>query len=227
MPKKYSTSKFHQDGSARRFPGNTVICHIPKDSPVFTLLQEAREEFRSQPWASKFAFLPPSSYHMTVFEGVCDQHRSLRNWTRLAPPDVLLTEIDSLFAKKWETIPKPEAILMEYAGFWGFGNITLRLKPSSARMNNLIRQFRDTLAEHFELKIMGHEGYQFHISLAYRLQKLTFTEKRAEKRLMKVLDGRLKKEFGTLQLVEPELTFFEDMTSFAPARDSAVRNCPE
>jgi hypothetical protein len=61
------TSKFNLDGSPRPCIGNTIICPMDKDSQAFKAIVKISNDFKKVKCASKLAFLPESSFHMTVF----------------------------------------------------------------------------------------------------------------------------------------------------------------
>ncbi len=63
--------KFHANGSARVFPGNSVICFIGTENPCYQQAVWLQEQVSQQPFGSRFALLPPGSFHMTVIDLVC------------------------------------------------------------------------------------------------------------------------------------------------------------
>ena len=64
--------KFYPDGNARTFKGNTFICHVPKNSSFFRFANYSSGELSISDFHNKLALLPSDSYHMTIFEGICD-----------------------------------------------------------------------------------------------------------------------------------------------------------
>lgn len=226
MP-KYSGNvgkKFNEDGSAREFPGNTIICHVPHESPTFRFLLQIREELQQQPWAKKYAFLPPSSYHMTVFEGVCHQVRKRHVWPKSLPLDASLEDVDRFFIKQWDKIEEPTSIEVKYGHMGIGGTIGIRVQPTSPKMNQKIRVFRNLLAETMEIRTPAHDWYGFHISFAYLIEKLTLMDQIKVAKYIFRVRKRHQRDFGILQFTSPELCFFADMTNFAHSRSDAKRN---
>ena len=132
MKRRYSNTvgrKFLEDGTAKEFPGNTVICHIPQDSPQFQYLLKMREILLSQPWAWKFSFLPPSSLHMTVFGGVCNSNRELSYWPKTLSLVDPLEKVDNLFIDKWSKIARPQSFAMNALEVTIFRTISIQLEP--------------------------------------------------------------------------------------------------
>jgi hypothetical protein len=224
---KYSGNvgkKFNPDGSAKGFPGNTIICHIPPNCETYQFLLRFRAILQQQPWIKNYALLPPSSYHMTVFEGVCDQVRKPSHWTTKLPLNASLEAVDNLLIEEWPKIQKPTGFTMQMDHHFVMNTIGIRLKPINPEMEQKIRGFRDILANHFGIKMPGHSIYHFHISFAYQIIKLNFKERLQSLRFMKKDLKEYQQQFGTLILNEPELTFFTDMTDFAPNRKEAQQN---
>ncbi len=213
--------KFHKDGTARKFPGNTIICHVPKDSPQFTFLVEYQKYLKTQSWAKKFSFLPSSSFHMTVFEGICEQVRKPNHWFSSLPLDASLQETDTFLTDKWRKIENPDSFSMQATRILIGSVITLRLKPSNSEENAKLRAFRDLLAKETTIKMPNHSNYGFHISFAYQIEKLSMLERIKVGKFMIREAPRVKEGFGIMKTNPPELTFFENMTHFAHIREES------
>ena len=225
--KKYSSNvgkKFYENGSAREFPGNTIICHVPRESPTYRFLLQVREELQQQPWAKKYAFLPPSSYHMTVFEGVCDQVRKPHVWPKSLSLNAPLEEVDQFFIKQWDKIEKPTGFEVKYGHMGIGGTIGIRVQPAFPEINQKIRNFRNILADAMEIRTAAHDWYGFHISFAYLIEKLTLLDQLKVVKYILQVRKRHQRDFGILQFNAPELCFFADMTNFAHSRRDAKRN---
>jgi hypothetical protein len=221
---KYTSSvgkKFDKKGNPIDFPGNTVICHIPKESPQFSFLVDFQTRLKASPFASHFAFLPPSSFHMTVFEGVCDRIRKPTNWTTKLPINAPLTASDELFTKEWNQIQKPKEFRVRPALFYAIGTLGFRYKPVNLAMSQSMRGFRDLLADKFGLRFPNHEKYAFHTTLGYQITSFSFLEGIQVISWMKKQQKYLHENYGILTTGEPEFTFFTDMTNFAPSRMEA------
>ncbi|MCB9136300.1 MAG: DUF1868 domain-containing protein [Anaerolineales bacterium] len=218
---KYTPSvgqKFNPDGSAKAFPGNTVICHVPQDSATFELLLRVRRDAEAQPWGRKYSFLPPSSYHMTVFDGVCDQVRKPENWTSKLPLDASLEQVDDVLRTAWPNVPKPAGFSMQYRSFYAHDYIGMFIQPTTLEVERELRGFRDQLSAAFGIRHPNHAEYTFHITLAYGIEVLTETEDALVTEFEAQMHRDLQNNFGVLRLNTPELTFFADMACFAPVR---------
>ena len=224
---KHVNNKFHKDGKAREFLGNTVICPVPSHSPTMETLLKLRAAVLEEPWHKKMAMLPPSSYHMTVFELVCDQVRDAAHWTSLLPLDATMEETDERFSQIWETLPAPPkfSICFDYLDIKDY--ITMRLKPSDNEANQIIRNYRDQLSKAFGLRSPNHESYFFHISMAYAVRRLTNEDLERAAGFVSDWKEKLEESLSTIDLQPARLTFFNDMTHFAKKRGEARWNVAE
>lgn len=224
---QHVNNKFHADGKAREFLGNTVICPIPSCSPTMNTLLELREAILQESWHQKMAMLPPSSYHMTVFELVCDQVRDAEHWTRLLPLEATMQETDERFSQIWETLPAPPEISISFDYLDIRDYITIRLKPSDDDANQVIRDYRNQLSEAFGLRQPNHESYFFHISMSYAVRRLTNQDLEEASGFVSDWKEKLEESLTVINLQPACLTFFNDMTHFANKRKEAKRNVAE
>jgi len=211
--------KFNSDGSAREFPGNTVVCHVPRPSPQFDLLIQLRDLATAQPWGRKFHFLPPSSYHMTVFEGVCDQIRDTAQWTSKLPIDAPLEAVDALLRENFPKVQPPIKLEIKPKLFYAArGYIGMYVQTASPLIEKNIRAYRAELSAAFGIRASNHDNYGFHITLAYQIEHFSPWEQLQaaifNRRAHRLATGN----FGTLKLNTPELCFFADMTHFGATR---------
>src|SRR5450830_1283731 len=72
--------KFTADGQVRHFPGNTIICHIDKNSEAFRALLDINVLLERSNLLKRIVPVPPASYHMTVFAGLVDEVRKPGYW---------------------------------------------------------------------------------------------------------------------------------------------------
>ena len=74
------SSKFGVDGKVQHFPGNTIISHLSPSSDLYASMLVLHEKLLQSNLSSVITLLPPSSWHMTVFEGICDEVRKPGFW---------------------------------------------------------------------------------------------------------------------------------------------------
>ena len=72
--------KFYEDGSVRRYPGNTVVADITPDCPAYTVMTHIHDMVIESELDSHLILLPRNSYHMTVIQGVTEEVKKGRNY---------------------------------------------------------------------------------------------------------------------------------------------------
>lgn len=204
-------TKFHEDGSLRYFPGNTIVSHTEGIEPLHSELIWVQEQYKQLPFASKLSFLPPSSFHMTFFELLCDQVRKPEFWSSKLPLGAPLEETDRFFEELLKDFPFPDQIQM-------FVNdlhlTTLRLQPVTLEHEAMLRAKRDELAELTGIRQPNHDRYGFHITLCYNIIKLTEEEKAQFEEFRTRLLPEVQRRIGTFTLGRPEYVVFADMGEF-------------
>lgn len=95
--------KFDNDGAFLPFPGNTIICTVPPENPLYPILENLHIELRRQEFSSLHALLPPASWHMTLLEGVCDRVRTPDRWPQNLQLDAPIQTCSTLFASELST----------------------------------------------------------------------------------------------------------------------------
>jgi hypothetical protein len=208
--------KFHADGSPRRFPGNTIICFVYPQSPIGQAASAFQEDLRRQTFGAKFVPLPPSSFHMTVMELLCDQVREPERWSSQLALDVALTTTDAFFQERVPAISTPSRLTMSVDGLLHRGGLMFTLQPADATVAAALRDYRAAVAAATGVRFPDHDSYGFHISLAYRLLQLDAAEEEALSALCDTWATRLRSAGATISLDPPMLTFFEDMFRFSP-----------
>lgn len=223
-------NKFYKDGTVRQFPGNTIICFADPQSQAYQEAEWVQQQLLKEPYADKFALLPPSSFHMTVFELICDQVRQTEKWSSQLSLDAPLEETDRYFMETVATVTPPSNFRMTFAQLnAGETGLSLRLLPADDETATSIRQYRDNIAEATGIRFPDHETYAFHLSLAYRRLKLTDDEAQGFEQLIERVNQRLHTTVGIFDTGQPTLTFFDDMFAFVPVdkRHTLISRSPQ
>jgi len=212
-------TKFHADGSARPFPGSSIVCAIDPGAPQFELLHGIQQEAKRESFGESLAFLPPSSFHMTVFDLVCDQVRRPEHWSSRIALDTPLNEVDAELSRLLEPLSFPKDISMK-ASVVGRLDIGLHvlLEPAEQELAKELESFRDAVSRATGIRPPAHETYPFHVTLAYRLRYLSAEQERDLHRFTQRMDASLVETFGILELEPARLVFFEDMFAFPTQR---------
>ncbi|KLN63904.1 MULTISPECIES: DUF1868 domain-containing protein [Vibrio] len=208
--------KFNQDGTVRQFPGNTFICHVDQSSELIILLEWAQNELKQMQCGAKFSFLPISSMHMTVFEGICDQVRSPEKWTTKLPLDTPLAHATDLFATEVSQIGAHSGFEMEFDYVYNCptGGTSIRLKPATESSRLALVNCRERLRTSTGINMPEFDSYHFHITLSYRILELDEGEKQELQQTSERIEERFKQAFGRLRHGAVEFCRFDNMFKF-------------
>ncbi|OAA61294.1 RNA ligase/cyclic nucleotide phosphodiesterase [Niveomyces insectorum RCEF 264] len=217
--------KFSADGVVQRYRGNTTLCHIPADAPILAGLRATYDAFAAHPTlARKICLLPPSSWHMTVLDGVREAECEPGMWPEGREKEPLdactqafaasLQQQLTAAALAAEGLQPPYR--MRVCGFHsngtGFG---LRLEGATAAEEARMRRLRDRIADAFGFRAPNHTTYRFHATIAYLRQFLDPGEGGdvAEwNKLFAELEPKIQME---VELGPVEFCTFEDMYAFS------------
>lgn len=212
--------KFHQDGAVRTYPGNTIICFVDPDSAVYRLSVWVQDELRNHPILPKISLLPATSLHMTVFQLLVDEVRQPEKWSRFLPLTSPLAETDAFLLRTVPQVETPPRFRMRYKRLkTEDSGISIRLQPADVESRMAIQQYRDALAEATGVRFPDHDSYEFHISLAYHIQRRSPEEDAELSVFAARIDDKLHDTFGIFDTGTPTLTFFDDMFRFVPAAE--------
>jgi len=205
-------SKFWPDGTPRHFPGNTIISFVAAQSAEAHLLARTVDHLRESV-ADDFVVLPPSSWHMTVFELLCDQVRDADHWSRFLDADAPLSAADEFFAERVPTVIAPSRLDMRSRCISvGSAALGVLLEPADQVTTDALHRYREELAIATGVRFPNHDSYRFHITLAYRLSPPTSnTQQQIDAAIQRAdidLDDR------GFEIAQPVLTYFSDMTDF-------------
>ena len=206
--------KFHADGSIRKFPGNTVICHLDHDSALFDALLRMRKTLEDLPFASAYTLLPPESWHMTVFEGVCDEIRKPSYWPSDLPMTAPLETCNSLFEKKLKNFDLRDdaPFNVKSLGLQPLvDGIALNIQPATADDERRLRDLRDRLSDLLLLRHEQHGSYAFHLSIGYLIRTLSQEE---QQHLHRLFENEFATNGACFELGAPEFCLFEDMFAY-------------
>jgi hypothetical protein len=158
--------------------------------------------------------LPPSSWHMTVFEGALDKPRKAAYWPADLDLNALIADCTALLEKKLESFDLQYETLfrLSVTGFKPLvSSIGVYIEPRTTEENMAIRHLRDRLADVTKMRQKGHEKYRFHLGVAYLLRHLSDEQ---DKELTEFLMRHFKDMPKELELGLPEFCRFEDMFAF-------------
>ncbi|KAJ6584628.1 RNA ligase/cyclic nucleotide phosphodiesterase [Mycena capillaripes] len=208
--------KFDPDGNVQHYPGNTIIAHLsPSSEPeLYNSLLALYDKLKNSHLSHLYALLPPSSWHMTVFEGSVDQVRNSSRWPDDLPIDASLEECTSLYRNKLSSFDL-QCDPPYHISITGFdplqSGIGVHLEPYTVEENARIRGLRDRLSNLLHIRTTNHDTYGLHLSVAYLLRFLTEDQ---DKELTKLLMDHFESMPKRFELGPPEFCTFEDMFAF-------------
>jgi len=205
----------------KSFPGNTIISFLndPKIYPHhYPLFIKAQDIIKSMNCASKFAMLPPSSFHMTIKDLLCDQVRVHQDWSNKLAMDARLDEVDRFVI---ENCADPilsiqrKTLNMKFGFMDPYANsIKVCIIPADEGTKDALKTFRDEISSRTGIKHGNHDDYRFHVTFCYQIRKLIEEEEIELHDTLGQLSKLFESEFGVLTLQPPVLTFFDDMFEF-------------
>jgi hypothetical protein len=205
--------KFYEDGSARRYPGNTIVADILPGCGAYDVMTRLRDMIAEYGLSDYFILLPEDSYHMTILGGLNDQKRH-EWWPEDLPLDATMDEADDYVAAAIEKVglPGPQKMKFYYA-HCSKGCLTIRVDTLSEEQEKALRKFRDECSGEMGCFRPGHEKHHFHISLAY--VRVIPEGEAAERRDKMLADMTAYIENQPIfETAAPYLTFFDDMLFF-------------
>jgi hypothetical protein len=223
MPPTYTAEvgrKFNADGSLRHYPGLTVICPVLPGNPAYAGAVWVAEQLRAQSFAPHLFFLPPESYHMTLIALVNDQRRDAGWWPKALPLDAPLAQVDDYFIQAMSHLTPMTPPPMRATGMTGWLAAAIALETAEPEGRWALDGYRDAIAVNSQLRRPDHDGYQFHITVAYRIIEFDSEMAKAEYEAFRLaIAPELQARIGAFTPEPPELTFYDDMGRFVPAAE--------
>ena len=208
--------KFDQAGTPLHDPGCTVICHVPRPSDAFDALVKAQDRLKAGPFADGFAFLPPASFHMTVFDVFIESGRHRERIPTWLGMDAGVAAITEDVLASLENLPVEQDFAIRPTGI--FAGFSVAVTGLDAGKEAQLRDTRDSLSNATTIRRADHDTYPFHITLAYNLRWFTRQEAEAICELSAEVAEDLIREMPSLTLGPLEFCRFETMHHFEPIR---------
>ncbi|MEL6271848.1 MAG: DUF1868 domain-containing protein [Chloroflexota bacterium] len=206
--------KFNADGSVRTFPGNTVICFAHPEEPLYQMAEWVQQHLLKQPFAHKYALLPPDSFHMTIMPMLCDQVRKPEQWSAHLPLDCTLEHADQFIAERVNSIVPPENFRMAFDRVAARGGLSIDLIPADQQTAIALWTYRNALSEATGIHFPDHNSYGFHLSLAYKITELTPGEHWHLLQYLDECNTYVQPRVSDFNTRRPYVTYFDDMFRF-------------
>lgn len=212
--------KFHEDGSVRYFPGNTVVAPIRPGNPAYDVMVKLRQMVIDADLEQNLILLPEDSYHMTVLDCLVFENRAPEYWPAGLAPDASMEEADDYISAAVATAPNPGPVRMRFDRLRVSENTAVALLvPDGAEEEKKLWDFRDAATDAIGMRVPNYRKYRFHISLGYILQIPEGESVQKVEELVTQADTLLAQQPAFLTGV-PHMAFFRDMMAFSPDRIS-------
>jgi hypothetical protein len=210
-PPAHLGTRYRKVGGFLPEQGNTIVCHPVKGSETQRALIEAREKYLAMPEAPQFLFTPITSIHMTLFEGVIEGRRKQDYWPGDLSLDTPIDDMTELMAARLEgfSIFEPFKVAIVEARPSG-----LLVEGATEEDREVMRAWRDAMADLLGFRQPNHEDYKFHVTFAYAIERL---EDEALPRWQVMLDEvteDIRRRAPVFEMMPPAFCVFEDMNHF-------------
>ncbi|MEO1308587.1 MAG: DUF1868 domain-containing protein, partial [Pseudomonadota bacterium] len=206
--------KFTPEGAPISCPGSTTLCHIDRASPAHASLVRAQQTLRDGPHAGAFTFLPPASFHMTVFDGVISTHRAAPAWPAHLATDLPMDSVTDDLLPRVQALALPQQFAIRPVQL--FAGFSLQVAGNGREDEDALRDARDSLSDAMAFRRPDHDAYTFHITFGYLLRWLTPDEANAVIALSDAVFATLTAEVKDLTIGPIEFCAFETMHHFEP-----------
>lgn len=210
--KEIDKYKFDEQGNVIPYYGNTIISFLnQKEEPMYQASCQVQEQMKKTAFADCLAFLPPSSFHVTI-QSLCRvRDKGTPQWPAYIPENIKFGKVDSILKKRVDDIAVPDDIVMIFEEC--LVN-KLVVKPYDKQCQDKLKAYRDQVAEVTEIRHPWHDEFKYHISLNYVVRMLDEKQIDACNSFCRDVTEKLKGEAKPFKLSKAEFVIFNDMFSY-------------
>lgn len=208
--------KFAPDGSVQPWAGTTLICHIDRSTDAHAALCAMQSKIKASPFSRRFTYLPPASFHMTVFQGRSPFRENTPHWPDGSPVTMTRDAHTQHICERTEGLLFPEEFVIKADGLHTLHSVTVR--GATDEQEAALRATRETLRDAIGLKPSDFYDYIFHISLGYLLEWVSEAEASDMVALSSELGDEFSSQLSQIKLGPIEICNFENMYHFEPVK---------
>ncbi len=208
--------KFTPDGAVQYWPGNTFVCHIDRTSFAYEAIRALQEEVKKSPFNRFFTFLPPPSFHMTVYQGLSPGMTLDTGWPHGIPTGQSRDEVSAALLRRLDGLSlagshkiKVDRLLAGYS---------LRVSGADDHEERSLRQARIALRNATGITFADFDDYGFHVTLAYLIDWLSESTAQEIIDFSAEIGGQILAGIGTIDLGPVEFCNFDTMHHFEVLR---------
>ena len=217
---KGAENKFDDKGNPLPFPGCTIICNISLNTDLSDQIISFQKNIENFNPKKTYFYLPPSSFHMTLFDCCNFNTKDTNYWPSDIDPDMDYKDIAVELNRRIQNYIFPKEFNLKLKMF--FGGYSIILEPYSEKDEKILRNCRDELSSLLKIKFENHQRYNFHITLAYILRELNQIEINNLIEFNKKLFLDFSKKFPKITFSKPEMCTFENMLEFKSVNPSSL-----
>ncbi|APO77206.1 RNA ligase family protein (plasmid) [Rhizobium etli 8C-3] len=211
-----TAGKFWSDGTVQTWPGNTFICHLDSASDAFAAIREMQETAKRSEFNRFFTFLPPSSFHMTILQGVTAACRQGDGWPQDVSAGATRDTISAELLKRTADLRLPSSFRVRFIDL--FAGSSLTIAGADDGEEKKLRSVRKAIRDAARIPQAGFDEYVFHISYAYQLEFVSETLASEITAFSMELSNRFRDRLGEIELGPVEFCHFETMHHYTPIR---------
>ena len=210
--------KFSRDGTALRYPGNTVIADIRPGCGAFSVLEKCLGVLCRAGLDRSMIQLPRDSFHTTVIRLLNDQVRTESYWPPALRKDAPMSEADGFVSDAIASVAPLGPLRMRFQqALANAEDFRVLLVPANEAQSVSLRNYRDAVADRLGFRLPGHDAYGYHITLAYARLLPKGSQAAALAKAIGEMNALLAKQDGFVT-DPPYLAFYENMLSFSAVR---------
>ena len=148
---KGAENKFDDKGNPLPFPGCTIICNIPLNTDLSDEIISFQKKIKNFNPEKTYFYLPPSSFHMTLFDCCNFNTKNTNYWTSDIDPDMDYKDIAIELNKRIQNYIFPKELNLKLKMF--FGGYSIILETYSEKDEKILRNCRDELSSLLKIKL--------------------------------------------------------------------------
>ena len=204
--------KFTPDGAVQYWPGNTFICHVNRKSAAFETIRELQEELKKSEFSRFFTFLPPPSFHMTVYQGLSPNMSLETGWPENVPEGQSRDEVTTILAERLDNLNLPNTFRIKVDGL--FCGYSISVSGADDGEEASLRRTRVALRDATGIKFADFHDYVFHITLGYLIDWLSEKTAKELTSFSAKLGEKLTGSVDVIELGPVEFCNFDTMHHF-------------
>lgn len=163
--------KFNTNGEVQRWPGNTFVCHVSRDVFSYAVLMELQEEVKRGEFSAFFTYLPPPSFHMTVFQGLSPGRQGSEEWPAGLAVNATRDEATALMLDQIADMTIDSEFEVMATDLYCAHSLTVC--GVDDEVNASLMETRQALRAATGIRPPDFDEYVFHITLGYLIQWLS------------------------------------------------------